>query len=220
MKVCTDSCLFGAWAAPASHDKEPLYFLDIGTGTGLLSLMLAQRYTNAFIDAVEIDAAAADQANENFQSSPWNGRLKVFNCAVQDFDEARQYDFIICNPPFYEHDLKSSSGKKNAAMHSSQLAMQELIYHINRLLLPGGSFALLLPYSRQKIFETVAWQYNFKPVNKTLVKQTPGHPYFRSMLLFKKNDELQVEGEIIIKDTGGNYTGEFMQLLKDYYLIF
>lgn len=220
MKVCTDACVFGAWATPFFQGKENHYFLDIGAGTGLLSLMLAQRYTNAFTDAAEIDAGAALQAKENFDSSPWHTKLKVLPGDVQYIDGAKQYDFIICNPPFYEGNLKSPSGKRNTAMHSTQLTMQQLVYHINRLLLPGGSFALLIPYNRQKIVEALAKQYDFMPVNKTLVKQTPSHHYFRSMLLFKKNSTVCNEDEIIIKDPGGNYTAELKELLKEFYLIF
>ena len=130
MKVCTDSCLFGAWVAEyLEQEKNSLKtILDIGTGTGLLSLMLAQK-TTANIDAVEIEEAASLQASNNFLASPWNNRLQVYHAPIQLFKpiHPKSYVFIICNPPFYENNLKTDNQLKNLALHSEALSLANLI---------------------------------------------------------------------------------------------
>src|SRR6476620_3970566 len=120
MKVCTDACLFGAWVASEIRNEDLERVLDIGAGTGLLSLMIAQN-SDAVIDAVEIDDHAYSQVVDNFSSSPWNDRLRVHHCSVQQFEPGCKYDLVISNPPFYEHSLRSPDSKKNMAMHSTHL---------------------------------------------------------------------------------------------------
>ncbi|MEP6701109.1 MAG: methyltransferase, partial [Bacteroidota bacterium] len=156
MKVTTDSCLFGAWAAERIRNENSIInnCLDIGTGTGLLALMLAQK--NEFsIDAVEIDKEAFEQASENITASHWANRLRVFygdirNPVATGFDFQRKYDMIISNPPFYEKELKGDNSKKNIAHHNEGLLLPELIELIKKNLNPGGSFYLLLPYKRNE----------------------------------------------------------------------
>ena len=120
MKVTTDACLFGAWVANRINglDLKGKHFLDIGTGTGLLSLMVAQQ-TDASIDAVEIETAAANQAQENFEQSPWNNKLFLHNSSIQTFIPQHKYDFIFTNPPFFFNDLKSKNHARNIALHDS-----------------------------------------------------------------------------------------------------
>ena len=153
MKVCTDACLLGAFAA----NRLPLTvhrLLDIGTGTGLLSLMLAQRNLNAVIDAVEIDEAAAEQAKENFNNSPWKERLNVHNEPIQKFAKSinKKYDVIICNPPFFENDLKSNDNQRNLALHSAALSLEELISIVGFLLEKNWKLFLFASISPHKIF--------------------------------------------------------------------
>ena len=135
MKVCTDSCLFGAWIASAIEDKNisAETILDIGTGTGLLSLMLAQK-TNAGIDAVEIDTNAFEQATENVNASPWNKQIKVFKADIKKWNASLKYDLIISNPPFYENDLLPESEASSVAKHSAALTLEELITITKNLL--------------------------------------------------------------------------------------
>ncbi len=220
MKVTSDGCLFGAWvAAPINQQLlTPNRILDIGTGTGLLSLMLSQA-TTANIDAVEIDAAAAMQAAANFVASPWANRLQVYQSAIQTYSTAtnNQYDFIITNPPFFEHDLKSTDSKRNMALHSITLSLDNLLVAIKRLLSLKGQFAILLPYHRVSYFTNLASQIGFVLHEQVLVKQTTNHPYFRAMLLFGYTQKIAVERELIIKADKA-YTEDFKMLLKDYYL--
>ena len=219
MKVTTDGCLFGAWAAEKVSLLKPMRILDIGAGTGLLSLMLAQKEESALIDAVEIDNLAAVEAKDNFTNSPWKDRLNVIESDIKEFSlgEDKRYDFIVSNPPFFDNDLKSNSRKRNLAMHSQSLSLEELLEAIKRLLHVDGSFAILLPNHRTESFERMALEEGFYLKEKVLVKQTPAHTPFRSMLLFTMSPNELVEKEIIIKESD-NYTATFSYLLKDYYL--
>lgn len=220
MKVCTDSCLFGAWAAHwlSKNSTQLKRILDIGSGTGLLSLMLAQQLPLIKIDAVELNADAALQAGENLTSSPWHGRLYIHQTRIQNFYSNCKYDFIICNPPFYRSNLQSGDETKNAAHHSTELSLQELMIAIQRWLTDDGCFALLLPHYRVNEIEKLASAAGFFLHKKTLVKQTEQHQYFRSMMLFSTKEGLCSADEIVIKNSLNQYTGAFRFLLKDYYL--
>jgi tRNA1Val (adenine37-N6)-methyltransferase len=154
MKVCTDACLFGAWVADKLNKKEinPKKIFDIGCGTGLLSLMLAQK-TSVNIDAIEIDAEAFLQATENVAISPWKDRVNIFHGPLNQFAVHEKYDFIICNPPFYENQLKSDNEGRNAAMHSTTLSFLELTNAIKNNLSNTGQAAVLIPFTRVADFE-------------------------------------------------------------------
>lgn len=218
MKVCTDACLFGSIAASTLANIPGNTVLDIGTGTGLLSLMVAQKNNTAIIDGVEVDEAAAQQATGNFAASAFKERLTVHHTPIQQFTSAHLFDFIISNPPFFEKDLKSDDSKRNIALHSSALNLEELFDSIERLLKPGGTFGVLLPCHRSDYFEKLAAGRGFHITQKTLVKQTPKHNCFRSILFFSKIETATKSNEITIRDADNNYSHAFTQLLKDYYL--
>ncbi len=220
MKVCTDSCLFGAWVANYLSDKnKPVkHILDIGAGTGLLSLMLAQKCCEASIDAVEVNTLSAQQARNNFAECTWKQRLHVIEGDVQECKPQHKYDFIICNPPFYENDLLGEDELKNIAHHNAGLTLRELMTAIKTLLHDEGSFAILLPYHRTKECEMLANEKGYCLLQQTSVKQTPKHSFFRSLNLFSKRKQPLMQNEICIKDANENYTSDFAFLLKDYYL--
>ena len=220
MKVCTDACLFGAWVAKiiAVKKLQSKYILDIGAGTGLLSLMLAQQLTNSHIQAVEIEEAAAKQATDNFAASPWHNRLQLLNTSIQSLAATKQYNFIISNPPFFQNDLASNNEQRNVALHSHRLSLEELLTAIQKHLTAEGHFAVLLPFHRTAMFEALAINTGFYLQHKTLVQQTPTHAPFRSMLLCGKEQQPPEETNIIIKNKEGKYSNEFVTLLKDYYL--
>ena len=219
MKVCTDSCLFGAWVADKIEKNfiNPKTILDIGAGTGLLSLMLAQK-SNAIVNAVEIDKNSFEQTKENFASSPWHQRMQVFHQDIKEWKMNLKYDFIISNPPFYENDLKSNTLNKNVAKHHEKLTLKELIQCIKNNIADNGYFAILLPYHRIGYFTTIAIENGFYLKEKLIVKQTPGHSFFGGILLFGTKKASEIQSELIIKNEDGNYTDEFQELLKDYYL--
>ena len=219
MKVCTDSCIFGAWIAerPTGSLLQIANCLDIGSGTGLLSLMFAQKNTSTLIDSVEIEKDAYDQANENFLNSKWNDRLKIFHSDIKHFVSRKKYDLIISNPPFYENELLSHQKNKNIAKHDETLTLKDLIPIIKNNLSATGYFAILLPYHRIKYFEEMAEENNFFLQEKLLIRQTTLHSFFRGILIFGNTKTEQVTNELVIKNDEG-YTMEFAELLKDYYL--
>ena len=219
MKVCTDSCLFGAWMNDWINKSKPNFSnaLDIGTGTGLLSLMLAQNH--AFeIDAVEIDESAFNQATQNVANTKWNNQIKIHHTSLQDFLPTKKYDFIFSNPPFYENDLKSNDSSKNLAKHDSGLSLETLVSFIAENLSYTGCAALLLPYHRKKHIEDLLNDFSFSIVAQTQVKQSASHNHFRTMILFSKQPSLPQENEMNIHEERNVYSDAFLHLLKQYYL--
>jgi tRNA1Val (adenine37-N6)-methyltransferase len=220
MKVTTDGCLFGAWCADEIQNSKfkTGKLLDIGTGTGLLSLMMAQK-TNAKIDAVEIDSEAAGQAGDNIDASPWKERIKVVNEDILSFRPEKTYDCIISNPPFYENELPSQKKEKNLAHHSSHLGLSQLLLTLKNLLNGDGVFFLLLPYKRMSETEKRLAQHGLFILKKTIVQQSTKHQPFRLMLMgATKPFHQPVISTISIRDENQQYTPDFTALLKDYYL--
>ena len=219
MKVCTDSCLFGAWVADKMEKRwiDAKNILDIGSGTGLLSLMIAQKFSGT-IDAIEINEDSYLQTKENFIKSPWDARLRAIHGDVTKWISPIKYHFIISNPPFFENDLKSPDQNKNEAKHPTSLSLKAFLQSIKNNLAVDGNFALLLPYHRIQYFKDLAQENNFYLSEELLIKQTPNHPYFRGILLFDTKPVSTTSNELIIKDKDGNYTQLFQSLLKDYYL--
>lgn len=219
MKVCTDSCLFGAWVAEkiVTDNFHPKNILDIGSGTGLLSLMLAQKIS-ANIDAIEIDQNSSEQTSENFLNSPWNQRLRSFHHDIKEMDFDKKYDFIISNPPFFESDLQSEFKGINLARHKEGLTLSELMQQIHDRLESNGRFAVLLPYHRISHFKNLAKEYKMYPLEELWVRQTPMHSFFRGLLLFGETVSANPAAALSIKDDENHYTIPFSKLLKDYYL--
>ncbi|PWT76134.1 MAG: methyltransferase [Bacteroidetes bacterium] len=216
MKVCTDACILGAWFAEKIPSNSSV--LDIGSGTGLLMLMLAQK-NKSEIDGIELDLPSFKQLKENIHQSKWKEHLRVFPGDVRNHAFSFRYDFIIVNPPFFENDLLSDIEEKNLAKHSKSLTLQELISVIDQNLHASGSFGILLPFHREKEFEELASARHFYPQEKLLVKQTPAHPYFRSIIHFSRNKVPTIMGaELTIQEQEGKYTPDFVELLRDYYL--
>ncbi|MEO6489643.1 MAG: methyltransferase [Ferruginibacter sp.] len=219
MKVCTDACILGAWAAKAFHGKEINNIIDVGCGTGLLSLMLAQK-VNGLIDAVEIDPGASLQACENIMSSPWKGRITVINLAIQLIATHKKYNLIISNPPFYEGDLRSPLKEVNAAMHDTTLTLATLIDFIKHHLAASGSAIVLLPRSRTKYFEELSNEAGLFINQQLLIRHSSMHEHFRSVLLLSADQKNSVINELTIYDDQKNYTSSFKELMEDYYLNF
>lgn len=220
LKVNTDSCVFGAWSAKKALQLEfhITRCLDIGAGTGLLMLMLAQQFPGP-IDGVEIDKDSYEQAMENIKTSSWYDRLHLFHNDIKLFSALHQYDFIISNPPFFESHLKSAKQKNNFAKHDDGLTLLDLLEVVDRNLTARGYLAVLLPYHRSDYFEELAAGYELFVTNKLLMRQSPQHPYFRTALILnRKNKGLIKKEELTIRQTPVTYAPAFIALLKDYYL--
>jgi tRNA1Val (adenine37-N6)-methyltransferase len=216
MKVCTDACILGAWFAAKIPDYSTV--LDIGSGTGLLMMMLAQR-SQSDIQGIEIDLAAFRQLKENISQNSWRERLKVFPGDARTYSFPNKYEFIISNPPFFENDLPSEASEEQVAKHSKMLRLEELIQVIDNNLEANGSFGILLPFHRWQYFDELATRHKFYLTEKLFVKQTPTHNYFRAILHYTRHHEHFVPSfDLIIHNEEKQYSPEFKELLKDYYL--
>lgn len=214
MKVCTDASMFGVWTRSfvESHSKV----LDIGTGTGLLSLLIAST-KNVRIDAVEVDEEAADQAAANFSNSEYGEKITVFHSDIKDFHPAYQYDWILSNPPFFDGDLQSPNHLSNLAKHSTDLNLEELFDVVSRLLKEDGSFSVLLPYIRKQELMQSAANAGFYPKAVLDVKQTQKHPFFRTMVIFKRESTPEPLFETMHIQEGAAYSESFKHLMKNVY---
>lgn len=216
LKVCTDACILGAWFAAKTGDHN--FILDIGSGTGLLMMMLAQQ-SAAEIHGIEIDLPSFKQLKENIGQNDWRERLKVFPGDVRSYRFPEKYDFIICNPPFFENDLVSASEEEQVAKHSLKLSWPELLDAIDRNLQPSGSFGVLIPAVRTRYFIELASERSFYPTEILRVQQKRGSSSFRAILHFSRHrEEFVPEFDLVIREESGDYSAEFTELLKPYYL--
>lgn len=217
MKVTTDGCLFGAWvASELKRDGKQPRILDIGTGTGLLALMIAQVSTG-YIDAVEINQSAFEEASNNFKQSKWGDSLKCWHSAIQDFEED-VYDFIVSNPPFFNLNQLGSKQDKNQAIHTISLSENELLENVRRLLKPNGEFFLLYPEREMRSFIEKSEKMGVYPRELVQVRNQGNQHVFRIMARFGQTEARPIQSELIIRDAEGKYTSEFWLLLQDYYL--
>jgi tRNA1Val (adenine37-N6)-methyltransferase len=215
MKVTTDACLFGSWVA--RHLPFSNHVLDIGGGTGLLSLMIAQKH-NTKISSVEIEAECFQQLQENIQQSPYNEKVNAIHADILDFSTDLTIDAIVSNPPFYEQQLKSDKQSINQARHDASLLLEDLFKKSNSLLNTNGSFFVLLPFYRNEECLLIATKNGFFPNRICTVKQSTNHQPFRKMYWFEKKNQICQEEALTISNSNGSYTEDFSELLKDYYL--
>jgi len=220
MKVCTDACIFGAYISIKEKDKnnDKTCILDIGTGTGLLSLMIAQK-VNGSIDAVEIDKNAFEQAQENFKNSLWKSRLFEHRADITQFEFSRKYDIIVSNPPFFKDSLKSDNEQKNIAKHITSLPYSALASIVFANLTDKGRFYILLPTKEFAVFEKTATENQLALMEKTIIRPDAFSEYFRTTGVFTNAaaDKITIES-LTVKDSNNEYTPEIIELLKDYYL--
>ena len=218
MKVCTDSCILGAYAEVTNAQT----ILDIGTGTGLLALMAAQR-TGASITAIEIDKQTAKQAWENINNSPWAERIQVKPVSLQAFalDNQEKYDIMLCNPPFYQQSYKSSDEARNVAMHSEELSFTEILQFSASFLNTTGLLYLLLPPHESRYVAQLAHRLNLFVQEKLSIFTQVGGKHIRTIQSLGFTPAVNpAEKTLCIRQPENMYTSEFTQLLKDYYLIF
>ena len=218
MKVGTDGVLLGSWT-PVNHN--PFSVLDIGAGTGIIALILAQRTHAEQIDALEIDEDAYEQAVENFENSPWSDRLFCFHAGLDEFiDEPEdEYDLIVSNPPFYAKDYKTENEQRDLARFQDAMPFDELIEAADLLLSENGIFAIILPFKEEEKFIALAKESELYPFKITRVKGTPTAEIKRSLLAFSRNENLEIEiDELVIEIDRHVYTSEYIELTKEFYL--
>lgn len=214
MKISTDAILLGSQA----DADDPSQILDIGTGTGVLALMLAQRFADAKITGVELDAEAAAQAGENMSQSPFAARMKLWQGRIQDFPEEGKFDLIVSNPPYFPDHLKSSDSKRNQALHTDSLSFGELIDRVHTMLNPDGKFWLILPPRQMDIFVDLAKKSDLTEFSRISVRDRADKPVFRVVSAFSKREKYIHVEELILKDLLGNYTPAYKSLLAGFLL--
>ena len=214
MKVGTDGVLLGAWADV--YEKNTI--LDVGSGSGLIALMMAQR-SNALIDAIEIDKDAADQSKENIENSPWENRISIHHQPFSDYvkNSQKQFDLIVSNPPYFRNALKSKDQKRVMARHDDSLPYEVLMNGAAKLLNNTGSLALILPFNAYNEINSIALSKSLFCVRRMLVNTTINKPTTRILIEFKKEPEPIIDEKIIIQHENG-YTDKYIELTKDFYL--
>jgi tRNA1Val (adenine37-N6)-methyltransferase len=220
MKVGTDAVLLGAWC---SLENYPDSILDVGSGTGIIALMLAQRSDAMTIDAVEVEEKAYEQSVENFELSNWSDRLYCYNASFEDFviemsEEEEKYDAIISNPPFYANAFETEDNARNKARFTSSLSFENLIIGASKLLSDSGEFSVIIPFKEEDSFIKIANQNNLFLNNICRVKGTETSEVKRSLMRFSFSQNEIKEAELVIEISRHQYTEEYIKLTKDFYL--
>lgn len=218
MKVGTDGVLLGAWCPVENAVKV----LDIGTGTGLIALMIAQRAPKALVDAVELDEKAAEQARHNVSLTPFSSRVRVMTSSIQLFAETNQglYDVIVCNPPYFVDSLKSPNSTRTQARHTDTLTYDELLASADKLLSEKGALNVILPAAEADLFIEKAKNFGLTLALCTQVLPTPQSPVKRKLMHFVRTESSLVETQLVIETDRHMYTDAYKLLTKDFYLKF
>lgn len=217
MKIGTDGVLLGAWV---SLEKKPQSILDIGAGTGILSLQLAQRCFAETVEAIEIDEDAFEQCVLNFENSPWGDRLFCFHASAQEFaaEIEEEYDLIISNPPFYSDTYKSEDNQRNTARFTDTLPFKDLVIFAYQFLSEKGIFALILPRKEEENFITLASEVGLFPKRICRVKGNLTSEVKRSLLEFTFEKIEIIKEELTLETSRHVYTEDYKKLVKDFYL--
>ncbi len=219
MKVGTDGVLLGGLVRMESGE-EPRRILDIGTGTGLVALMLAQRYERAEVVGIDIDESAVGQARDNFEMSEFSSRLRAEIADVRDYDGGR-FDMIVSNPPFFTSSLECPDDRRTMARHASQMPMEVLVEGIGRMLNEGGTAAVILPYDQAERIVEQMGRKGLVEKSRTTIYTTSRKPPKRvvSTFVWGKDGEVKTEyGQLTLLNGDGTRSDEYQEALKDYYL--
>ncbi|WP_298484757.1 methyltransferase [uncultured Maribacter sp.] len=224
MKIGTDGVLLGAWTAIQDNTYN---ILDIGSGTGIIALMLAQRSIADTIEAIELDGDAFEQCTENFENSPWGDRLFCFHAGFDEFvdeyteeepDEYELYNLIVSNPPFYSEEVTSGNSARDSARQNTSLPFDELLEGVSKLLTKKGSFSTIIPFKEEVNFIEIAKEFNLFPKRITRVKGNPETEIKRSLLELTFTQTETVIDVLIIEKERHVYTNAYKELTKDFYL--
>ena len=216
MKVGTDGTLLGAWAELAKADGR---VLDIGTGTGLMALMMAQRYPKARVTAIDIDEMAVSQARENVARSPFANRIEVRQADVNAFEPTEMFDSIVCNPPFFNHALVCPDNQRTQARHTTSLSYQQLMAAAWRLLNEEGLFSVIIPNDFFRQLESEAHLAGFFLTRVFGVRTIEGKPIKRYLIELRKNPQTEmIKKEVLIDDSPNVRSEWYRELTKDFYI--
>ena len=215
MKVGTDGVLLGAWVNPKSY---PHQILDVGTGTGLVAIMLAQRFTRSQIHAIDIDKGSAEEALFNAQSSPWSERLNIVHCALQDYNPSNKYDLIVSNPPYFRNTTQSQDQARTTARNNYSLSLEYLVGKSYELLNENGELTFIMPSNEFETIQLLAEKFNFYINKLCWVRGNHQSPIKRLLIALSKNKEILEEKNLIIENSRHKYTEEYKILCQDFYL--
>ncbi|AXG69634.1 tRNA1(Val) (adenine(37)-N6)-methyltransferase [Kordia sp. SMS9] len=217
MKVGTDGVLLGAWT---SVESNPFSILDIGAGTGLIALQLAQRCAAELIDAIEIDDDAYEQAVDNFENSPWSDRLFCYHAGLDEFvaEIEDKYDLIVSNPPFYRENFKTESLQRDTARFTDALPFEELLAGVAHLLEPKGTFHTIIPHKEYAHFIRLAEAHHLFPYKTCHVRGNPSADFKRSLISFSFEKNVNQVDELIIETARHQFTDAYISLTKNFYL--
>lgn len=214
MKVGTDGVLLGAWT---QCDVEPKRILDIGSGTGLIALMMAQKFLDAQIEAVEFDPEAFVQSTENFALSPWKNRLVAKHSDFKSFVSPHKFDLIVSNPPFYTEDSKSPDTTRQMARSVSSLSYEDLLQGVSTLLSERGFFSVVIPFKEEEIFLSIASKFKLFPNRITRVRGQADKPVKRSLMSIGFGRKTCIQDELVIEISRHLYTAAYIRLTQDFY---
>jgi tRNA1Val (adenine37-N6)-methyltransferase len=220
MKIGTDGVLLGAWS---SVNTFPDSILDIGSGTGVVALMIAQRSDAMTIDAVEVDENAYEQTVENFEQSDWGDRLYCYNATFQEFaneiaEEEETYDLIVSNPPFYTDEFETKDDARNKARFTSSLSFEELLSGVSKILSADGKFTIIIPFKEEENFINLAKNNNLLLNKVCHVQGNPSSEIKRSLLEFSFHQTEIIKEHLIIEIERHQYTEDYINLTKEFYL--
>ena len=217
MKIGTDAILLGAWTC---LNHNPNTILDIGAGTGILSLMMAQRSQSQLIDAIEIEDKSYEQCVTNFEESPWCDRLFCYHASLEEFtnEVTDSYDLIICNPPFYSEDFKTTNTQRDLARFQDAMPFAYLLDCVSKLLSENGVFSVIIPFKEEALFITNASKHKLFPNKILRVKGNPTSQIKRSLIKFSFQPSQIKETTLIIETGRHQYTPDYIELTKDFYL--
>ncbi len=214
MKVGTDAVLLGSWV---KVDND-LSILDIGTGCGVIALMMAQRNKNAKVVGIEPDPNSVKEAIENVSKSPWSDRVAIHKTTLQNFQTSDRYDQIVSNPPYFDNGTQSPLAGRSRARHTRQLNFKELFHYSNQLLKERGTLSLVLPALALKDIKHQAAEHSFSLIRKMEFYSRARNPMERVLLTFSKVNSECAEEILIHYDDGNNWSADYIELTKDFYL--
>lgn len=216
-KVGTDGVLLGAWADVAGVQTV----LDVGTGAGLLALMIAQR-SEAAVTAIDVDLPSLDQARENTAMSPWKNRITLLHSSLQDFMPGQRFDLVLTNPPFFQDSKQPDNRGRQISRHNTMLSLEDLVNKISGLMLDEGKFCLILPVEESRIFERIGAESGFHLHRLLRVRPTPNHSEKRRLMEYRLYPAEKVHDDELIIERGArhDYTERYRELTGDFYLAF
>ena len=218
MKIGTDGILIGAWVNVSNKFKA----LDIGSGTGIISLMLCQRNLNLELDSVELSPSAIMDAKINIENCNWSNRIKLFHQDLKDFHPDSNYDLIVSNPPYFKKSLQSSNSERSKARHQNDLKLEDIIKFSNQNLTKDGTLNIILPFEQKKEAKEFAKKYELKSIRECAVYPKPEKAPHRILIEFSRNENKQIIKESLVIEKAGrhNYSEDYKKLTREFYTIF